>query len=64
MVYLVYVIIFVAFPASKPVTSLNMNYAPPILIGFLLIAMVDWFARGRKTFEVPTAALEHGEDER
>ncbi|KAL6157973.1 hypothetical protein ACJQWK_07949 [Exserohilum turcicum] len=58
MVYLVYIIIFVAFPASRPVTSLSMNYAPPILIGFLVIAMVDWFARGRARFEVPTAALD------
>ncbi|KAJ4362598.1 hypothetical protein N0V95_001403 [Ascochyta clinopodiicola] len=63
MVYLVYVIIFVAFPASMPVTSLTMNYAPPILIGFLVIAMVDWFIRGRKKFEVPTTALEYEEDE-
>ncbi|KAF2847928.1 amino acid transporter [Plenodomus tracheiphilus IPT5] len=59
MVYLVYVIVFVSFPATKPVTSLTMNYGPPILAGFLIIAMIDWFARGRNTFEVPTAALEH-----
>ena len=58
MVYLVYVIIFVAFPASRPVTSLTMNYAAPILIGFLLIAIVDWFTRGRKKFEVPIAIPE------
>jgi amino acid transporter len=64
MVYLVYVIIFVAFPASKPVTSLTMNYGPVILVGFLIIAMVDWVFRGRKKFEVPTAALEHEEDQR
>ncbi|KAI4952851.1 hypothetical protein J4E86_006387 [Alternaria arbusti] len=64
IVYLVYIIIFVSFPASRPVTSLTMNYAPPILIGFMVIAMVDWFVRGRKKFEVPTAALEHGEEER
>jgi len=30
----------------------------------MVIAMVDWFVRGRKKFEVPTAALEHGEGER
>jgi amino acid transporter len=62
MVYLVYIIVFVSFPASKPVTSLTMNYAPPILVGFLLIAMIDWFVRGRKKFEVPTAALDYGEE--
>ena len=63
MVYLVYVIIFVSFPASKPITSVTMNYAPVILVGFFLVAMLDWFARGRRSFKVPTAALEH-EDER
>jgi hypothetical protein len=63
MVYLVYIIIFVSFPASRPVTRLSMNYAAPILLGFITIAMVDWFARGRKKFEVPTAKLEHGEDD-
>jgi amino acid transporter len=59
IVYLIYVIIFVSFPASRPVTSLTMNYGPPILLGFMVIAIVDWFVRGRKKFEVPTAALEH-----
>ncbi|KAF7453360.1 hypothetical protein A1F99_006180 [Pyrenophora tritici-repentis] len=64
MVYLVYVMIFVAFPASRPVTSLTLNYAPPVLLGFLFIAMVDWFVRAKRKFEVPTAALEYAEDER
>ena len=64
MIYLLYVIVFVAFPATKPVTSLTMNYASPILIGFLTLAMVDWVFRGRTKFEVPTASLDHEEDER
>ena len=64
MVYLIYVMIFVAFPAYRPVTSLTMNYAPPILAGFLLIAMVDWVFRAHNKFEVPTAPLEYMEDER
>jgi amino acid transporter len=63
LIYLVYITIFVSFPAYRPVTSENMNYAAPILLGFFAIAMVDWFVRGRKKFEVPTAALEHGTDE-
>jgi hypothetical protein len=41
-----------------------MNYGPIILIGFMVIAIVDWFIRGRKKFEVPTAALEHAEEVR
>jgi amino acid transporter len=63
MAYLVYVTVFVAFPPERPVTSENTNYAAPILIGFIAIAMVDWVFRGRNKFEVPTAALEHGWDE-
>jgi amino acid transporter len=59
IVYLVYVTIFVSFPASMPVTAETMNYAAPILFGFIAIALVDWFVRGKKKFTVPTAALEH-----
>ena len=40
-----------------------MNYAGPIFLGAFLLALVDWFVRGRKTFEVPTLALEYVMDE-
>ncbi|KAH7125504.1 amino acid/polyamine transporter I [Dendryphion nanum] len=63
MVYLTYIIIFVPFPAVRPVTSLTMNYASPIFIGALTVAMGDWFLRGRKKFEVPTLALEEEEED-
>ena len=62
LVYLVYVVIFVPFPASRPVTSLTMNYAAPIFIGAVLLALLDWFIRGRKKFSVPTLALEYTTD--
>ena len=58
LAYLIYVIIFVPFPASKPVTSLTMNYAAPIFLGALGLTMVDWFVRGRKKFAVPTMQTE------
>ncbi|RYN15833.1 hypothetical protein AA0119_g13440 [Alternaria tenuissima] len=61
--YLMYIIVFVSFPASRPVTSLNMNYALPIFIGFMVIAIADWLVRGRKTFKVPTAPIEDAEEE-
>lgn len=63
MVYLIYIIIFIPFPAVRPVTNLTMNYASPIFVGALLIAAVDWLIRGRKKFRVPTAALEVEEDQ-
>lgn len=62
MVYLIYIIIFIPFPAVRPVTNLTMNYAGPIFVGALLIAATDWFIRGRKKFQVPTAVLESGDD--
>ncbi|KAF2864925.1 amino acid/polyamine transporter I [Massariosphaeria phaeospora] len=58
IIYLTYVIVFVPFPSSRPVTNLTMNYAAPIFLGAIFLALGDWFIRGRRTFEVPTAALE------
>lgn len=56
--YLIYVITFVPFPTSRPVTSETMNYAGPVLGGVIVLAFADWFLRGRKRFRVPTKALE------
>jgi len=61
--YLIYVVIFVPFPASLPVTSLTMNYAAPIFLGAVLLALIDWFVRGRKKFSVPTLAIEYADDD-
>jgi amino acid transporter len=63
LVYLIYVIIFIPFPSSLPVTSLTMNYAGPIFLGAVLLAFADWFISGHKRFKVPTAALEWEDDE-
>ena len=41
-----------------------MNDATSILVRFILVAMVDWVVRARRRFEVPTAALEYGEEGR
>ncbi|KAH7384613.1 amino acid/polyamine transporter I [Pyrenochaeta sp. MPI-SDFR-AT-0127] len=62
--YLVYVIIFIPFPTVRPVTSLTMNYAGPVLLGIIVIALLDWFTTGRRRFRVPTTAFESGEDDR
>lgn len=51
----IFIIIFLPFPPIQPVTAVNMNYAGPILVGILVLALVDWFASGRKRFEVPTS---------
>lgn len=54
ILYLVYVIVFLPFPTVRPVTRLTMNYAGPIMLGAILIALLDWFTMGRKRFKVPT----------
>ncbi|OAL49105.1 amino acid transporter [Pyrenochaeta sp. DS3sAY3a] len=54
ILYLVYVIVFLPFPTVRPVTRLTMNYAGPIMLGAILLALLDWFTTGRKRFKVPT----------
>ena len=63
MMYLVYIAIFVPFPTSLPVTAVTMNYAAPIFLGAVLLALVDWVVRGRKIFEVPTTLVEWESEE-
>jgi amino acid transporter len=56
--YLVFVIIFLPFPTVRPVTKLTMNYAGPMILGVIILALVDWFTTGWKRFNVPTDAIE------
>jgi hypothetical protein len=34
-----------------------MNYAGPITIGVILIALADWFTTGKRRFKVPTGTI-------
>jgi amino acid transporter len=56
--YLLYVIVFLPFPTVRPVTSLTLNYAGPVMLGVVCVALLDWFTTGKKRFQVPTAAME------
>lgn len=53
LAYLIYVIIWMAFPTILPVTGSNMNYAGPILLTIILCGIADWFVSGHKRFELP-----------
>mgnify|MGYP004502780569 CR=1 FL=1 len=55
MCYLVFVFIWMPFPAFLPVDSVNMNYAGPIVGAVVLGALVDWCISGRKRFQIPIA---------
>ncbi|KAK4546356.1 hypothetical protein LTR36_002033 [Oleoguttula mirabilis] len=50
----IYIVIFLPFPVATPVNAASMNYAGPVFLGLLLIALIDWFVRGRKHYVGPT----------
>jgi amino acid transporter len=53
IVYTVYVSIFLLFPPYQPVTAQNMNYAPVVLGGVLILSAVWWFIKGKNEFIGP-----------
>ncbi|KAJ5632666.1 hypothetical protein N7490_009005 [Penicillium lividum] len=54
ILFAIYFIIFLPFPATVPVTAENMNYAGPVLGLVMLFACGDWIVRGRHKWEGPT----------
>jgi len=52
-VYILFVLSFVALPVIKPVTAANMNYAGPLVLAVIVVALTDWCITGRKRFQVP-----------
>lgn len=55
LLYLIFVIIWMPFPVELPVTASNMNYAGPVFIAIVILALADWAINGRKRFQVPVA---------
>jgi choline transport protein len=55
MSYIIFVLIWMPFPAALPVDGSNMNYAGPIVGVVIVVAMADWSLNGRKRFRVPVA---------
>lgn len=51
--YLIYITFWTAFPIMYPVVTSTFNFAGPIFIGVLLLALLDWFTTGKKRFQVP-----------
>ena len=57
LVYIMYILSFVALPTILPVTRTNMNYAGPIVLAIILVAIVDWSVNGRKRFHLPETLI-------
>jgi hypothetical protein len=49
---------FMALPGRLPVTLGTMNYAGPVFGLVLLLAFVDYHARGKRTFKGPMREVE------
>ncbi|PYH76870.1 GABA permease [Aspergillus uvarum CBS 121591] len=60
IVYLCFTSIFMVFPAYRPVTPSNMNYAPLIFGAVLLWSGGFWLWRGRKEYDGPVVVLADG----
>lgn len=48
-----YCTFWVSFPIAYPVVAETMNYAAPILIGLISLALLDWFTTGKRRFVIP-----------
>ena len=58
VVWIVVLGVLVCMPPNLPVSTANMNYTSPILVGLFSLIMVAWFGGGRKKFAGPKVDLE------
>jgi amino acid transporter len=61
LVFGIFIVIFLPFPASiaQPLTMDTMNYAGPVFLCVILLALGDWFVRGWKDYQCP--AMDYSE---
>lgn len=57
VLYILYVLSFVALPTLMPVTASNMNYAGPLVLAVAVITVCDWVVSGRKRFKLPEVPM-------
>ena len=53
LAWAIFMIIWIPFPVTLPVTKDTMNYSAPVWIACFLFAIGDWFISGNKRFQVP-----------
>lgn len=62
-VYSCFTMIFICFPVTTPVEAKSMNWAIVMFTGVLSIALVYYFAHGRKVYEGPVVFVEERGEE-
>ncbi|KAE9403296.1 putative amino acid permease [Gymnopus androsaceus JB14] len=63
IIYGIFIVIFLPFPPSLPVTGTTMNYAGPVLGAILLLALGDWVVRGQSQFHGPVREVGDSEND-
>lgn len=56
--FCIFLIIFLPFPSTIPVTAQNMNYSSTVFGGIMIIAIIYYVIRGRKHFVGPIREVE------
>ena len=62
LVHILFVLSFAALPPSRPVTAATMNYAGPMVLAVIALALIDWFISGHRRFKVPVPRYVVGEE--
>lgn len=57
VLYIVYVLSFVALPTIMLVSASNMNYAGSLVLAMAMLALGDWVVSGRKRFKIPNVPV-------
>lgn len=60
--YSCFTMIFICFPVTTPVVADSMNWAIVMFVGVLIIALVYYFAHGRKVYEGPVVFVQERQD--
>jgi hypothetical protein len=53
LIHILFILSFVVLPPARPVTGTTMNYAGPLALAVIAIALMDWVISGRHRFKVP-----------
>ena len=61
LIYIRFILSFVALPPYLPVTAVNMNYTGPLVLAVMALALTDWFVSGRRRFKIPIPPALQGE---
>lgn len=53
LIYTAWIMVFLPFPETLPVTGINMNYCGPIFSASVLFATTLWFVRAKNHWDGP-----------